>query len=97
VAHHHLTINSIHIFIFIAIIIHCQHYTCKLDVLTLYSLVLMSASGGRFIAETCRSFNVYGRFVSLYKFCAFVRVKGDYLTKIIYLPKTYRMFRPIEP
>lgn len=76
-----ITISSVHIFILRAVIIHCHYCTCKPDVLTLYSLELMSAWGGRFIVEKCGRFNVYGRFVILYKFCALVRVKGGLFNK----------------
>ena len=77
----HITISSVDIFVLTAVIIHCHYCTCKPDVLTLYSLELMSAWGERFIVETCRRLNVYGRFVILYKFCALVHVKGGLFDK----------------
>jgi len=49
---HHI-ICSIHIFIFIAAIIYFLHCICTLDVLILYSFVLISSWGWWFIAETC--------------------------------------------
>jgi hypothetical protein len=67
-----------------------QHI-CKLYVLILYSLALMSPWGWRFIAWTCRRVHAYGWFVILYKLCAFVGVCG-WLFSFVYF-----LFFPRQP
>jgi hypothetical protein len=45
------TIYSIQIFIFVARIIYFEHFICKLDVLIVYSFVLMTPRGWQFSVE----------------------------------------------
>ena len=49
-------------------------FNILLDVLILYSFVLISPWGWRFIPETFSRVHMYGGFLSLYKLCAFVNV-----------------------